>query len=102
MGVVNNRTFSMIATRFNRLLVKLSPFKQEGPNQGSWGGSQMVVIQIPPNQTANILEIWDSNGNILYAINAAGQPIMAGVTTTVPTAGSGIVYKDGTGVLHIA
>ncbi len=91
----NNRSIARIATRFNRVLIKLSAFKKD-TNWGEWGGAPLLVVQSPPNQTANLVEVQDSNGNVLFSIPAGG------ISTTVPTAGSNVVYKDGTGALKIA
>lgn len=92
---LNNRSIARIATRFNRVLVKLSPFKKD-TNWGDWGGAPLLVIQAPPGQTADIFQVQDSNGNVLFSIPAGG------ISTTVPTAGSNVMYKDGTGALKIA
>jgi len=76
--------FGRMATRFQRLLVRLSPFKSEGTQQGDYAGLQMAVIQLPPNQTANALEIQDSSGgysgqgNVLFAVDASGNIAIGG------------------------
>lgn len=72
---LNNRAFNRIATRFNRVLIKLSPFKADPTNQGDWGGSPLFVIQAPPNQSTDIMQILDSLGNVLYSIGANGRPV---------------------------
>src|SRR5215467_9674760 len=72
---LNNRSIARIATRFERLLVKLSPFKATGSDQGSYGGSPLFVIQAPPNQTADIMQVQDSTGNVTYSIASSGRPL---------------------------
>jgi hypothetical protein len=72
---LNNRAYQRIATRFSRLFVKPSFFKQDPTNFGVYGGSQLLVIQAPPGQTANIIEIWDSAGNVIYSIGPSGRPV---------------------------
>jgi len=62
-----------LATRFNRLFVKLSAFKQDSPDQGSYLGLPMAVIQLPPSQTADALQVQDSNGNVLWRVGPDGR-----------------------------
>lgn len=67
--------YNRIATRFNRVLIKLSAFKQDPTSAGQYGGSPLLVIQAPPNQSVDIFQILDSNGNVLYSIGANGRPV---------------------------
>jgi hypothetical protein len=77
---LNNRSFQRIATRFNRLYVKLSAFKDEPTGYGDYQGSPMMVIKLPPGQTANAFEVHDYQDNLLYAIGATGSPSVTGST----------------------
>jgi hypothetical protein len=94
--MLNNRAFFRNATRFNRVLIKLSAFKKDPVDSGIYPGLPLLVIQAPAGQTADIFQVMDSLGNVLFSIPAGG------ISTTVPAAGSNVIYKDGTGALHIA
>ena len=81
------RQFSRNSSRFSRLFVRLRVNKQDSPDWGDYVGAtagQMAVIQLPPGQTANALEIQDStggvpaNGNVLFAVDASGNTIYGG------------------------
>jgi hypothetical protein len=73
------RQFSRNASRFSRLFLRLRTNKQDATDWGDYPGQQMAVIQLPPGQTANALEIQDStggvpaNGNVLFGVDAAGN-----------------------------
>ena len=92
---LNNRAFWRNATRFNRLLVKLSPFKADPTNWMNYGGLPLMVIQAPPNQSTDIFQVQDSAGNILYAIGPTGRPAPSAPQRAI-TAGAA------TGVVDIA
>jgi len=79
----NNRSFSRIATRFNRLFVKLSAFKADTSNYGDYVGSPMAVIQLPPNQTGDALQVQDYTGAILYKIGPDGRSTLNATSKTI-------------------
>jgi hypothetical protein len=74
-GNVNTaaRAFWRNATRFNRLAVKLKRVLSDSPDEGAYLASPMAVISVPPGQTGNALEFQDASGNVLAAIDAAGN-----------------------------
>lgn len=80
---VNDRATARIMTRFNRLLVKVSAFKADTVNYGNYPGSPMMVIQLPPGQTADAFQIQDSSGNVLYKLDATGRGAVAPKQTTI-------------------
>lgn len=77
------RQFSRNATRFSRLLVKLTPHKADSSGQGDYLGSPMQVIQLPPGQTGNALEVQDSSGNVLYQIGPDGRGALSATSKTI-------------------
>jgi hypothetical protein len=70
---LNNRSFARIATRFQRVLLKLSAFPG---GQTGWPNSPMLVIQAPPGQTVDLVQIQDPTGAVLYSIGANGRPVL--------------------------
>jgi hypothetical protein len=84
------RLFSRNASRFSRLFVRLHVNKDQTFNGatafGDYLNSQMAVIQLPPGQVANALEIQDSTGNaapaqgnVLFSIDPSGNFTQSGV-----------------------
>jgi len=84
---LNNRSFARIATRFNRLFVKLSAFKSDTADYGDYGASQMVIVKMPPTQSVNPVELHDYQGNVLASISPTGVVSSAGGVTN-PSANS--------------
>jgi hypothetical protein len=84
-GNVNTapRLFARTATKFSRLLVKLRPTKQDPADYGDYAGSPMAVIQLPPGQTADALQIQDYTGAVLYSIGANGRSVLTAKQTTI-------------------
>jgi len=80
---LNNRSFARLATRFNRLLVKVSAFKGDTADYGNYAASPMMVIQLPLGQTADALQVQDSTGAVLYSIGANGRPAPFPKQTTI-------------------
>lgn len=86
MPSVTARLFNRTASRFSRLFIRLRVNKDMGAGFGEYQGQQMVVIQLPPGQTGNALEIQDSTGgvpaqgNVLFAVNAGGNIVKGGAT----------------------
>lgn len=85
------RLFNRNASRFSRLFVRLRVNKDMTTGgvdgYGEYTGQQMMVIQLPPGQTANAIEIQDSTGgaapatgNVLFAIDCNGNIVKGGAT----------------------
>jgi len=83
---LNNRSIARIATRFSHLLVKPSFFKSDPTNYGVYGGSPLFVIQSGPGQTADIMQVLDSTGAVLYSIAANGRPVASAPAKTLAAA----------------
>ena len=81
------RAFNRIATRFNRLLVRVKATERDTADFGDYAGKQLMVIQLPPGQTANALEVQDSTGNVsglgkvLFSVDQNGNFTQGGVVT---------------------
>ena len=88
-GNVNTapRLFARTATKFSRLLVKLRTTNADTADYGNYAGSPMAVIQLPPGQTANALEVQDYQGNVLFSVDETGVVSSAGGVTN-PSANS--------------
>jgi hypothetical protein len=78
--------FNRIATRFNRLLVRLRTTERDTVDFGDYQGSPLMVIQLPPGQTADALQVQDSTGNVsglgkvLYSVDKNGNFTQGGIT----------------------
>lgn len=79
--------FWRTATRFGRLLVRPRITGRDTGDQGEYAGEQVLVVQMPLGQTANIVEIQDSTGSnsaqgkVLFSIDANGNFTQGGVVS---------------------
>jgi len=78
------RSFARQATKFSRLLVKLRATKADSADYGDYAATPMAVIQLPPGQTGNALEVQDYAGNVLSAIDSNGALSVQNAPTTAP------------------
>lgn len=80
----NFRSFQRNATRFNRLLVRLSKIVQEGTGSyGDYQAMQLVQVQMPPGQSVAPIQLLDYLGNVVFAIDQNGNIIKSAVTNVV-------------------
>jgi hypothetical protein len=77
------RLFARTATKFSRLLVKLRNTKSDAADYGDYAGTPMAVIQLPPGQTADALQVQDYTGAVLYSIGANGRAVFTTPQKTI-------------------
>lgn len=78
---LNSRAFGRTATRFNRLLLKLRKTQADTANFGDYPGEPMMIVQLPPGQNADALQVLDSSGNLLYGMSMQTKTIVDGSAT---------------------
>jgi len=83
---LNNRSYGRVATRFSRLLIKLMPHRADATGQGDYLAQPMFVIQAPPGQTADLMQLQDSTGAVLYKLDATGRGAVNATAKTITDA----------------
>lgn len=78
---LNNRSLARVMTRFNRLFVQPSKFKEDTADYGVYPATQLVVVKMPPGQSVNPIELHDYQANVLFSVDQTGVVSSAGGVT---------------------
>jgi hypothetical protein len=78
---LNNSTLARTAARFKQVLIGPTRFKADTTgNQGTRPDRVLLTLQAAPAQSVDVAQVLDSNGNVLFSVDQAGNFKQGGVT----------------------